>query len=94
MARSSGADDVDLEAEVTILDKSLDRLRQIDQQYGRRVNTLYANIDTIEQAVLDADLVIGAVLVPGAVAHTSTFALNNATAPSVLALADKGCSRR
>ncbi|MDZ5648304.1 alanine dehydrogenase [Nitrospirillum sp. BR 11828] len=141
---------VGLEAEVTVLDKSLDRLRQIDQQYGRRVNTLYANIDTIEQAVLDADLVIGAVLVPGAnaprvvtkemvakmrpgsvlvdvsidqggcfetshatthaeptyvvdgvihycvanmpgaVARTSTFALNNATAPFVLALADKG----
>ncbi|TWB59696.1 alanine dehydrogenase [Nitrospirillum viridazoti] len=141
---------VGLEAEVTVLDKSLDRLRQIDQQYGRRVNTLYANIDTIEQAVLDADLVIGAVLVPGAnaprvvtkemvakmrpgsvlvdvsidqggcfetshatthadptyvvdgvihycvanmpgaVARTSTFALNNATSPFVLALADKG----
>ncbi|MBB6254584.1 alanine dehydrogenase [Nitrospirillum iridis] len=141
---------VGLEAEVTVLDKSLDRLRQIDQQYGRRVNTLYANLDTVEKCVLDADLVIGAVLVPGAnapkvvtkemvtkmrpgsvlvdvsidqggcfetshatthadptyvvdgvihycvanmpgaVARTSTFALNNATAPFVLALADKG----
>lgn len=141
---------VGLDAEVTVLDKSLDRLRQIDQQFGRRINTIYANIDTIEQAVLDADLVVGAVLVPGAnapklvskelvsrmrpgsvlvdvaidqggcfetshatthddptyvvdgvihyavanmpgaVARTSTFALNNATAPFVLALADKG----
>lgn len=139
-----------LEAHVTVLDKSLDRLRQLDQQFGRRLNTVYANVETIEQAVLEADLVIGAVLVPGAeapkvvsrelvgrmkkgavlvdvaidqggcfetshatthadptyvvdgvihycvanmpgaVARTSTFALNNATAPFVLALADKG----
>ncbi|WP_029014142.1 alanine dehydrogenase [Niveispirillum irakense] len=139
-----------LEAHVTVLDKSLDRLRVLDQQFGRRLNTVYANVDTIEQAVLEADLVIGAVLVPGAeapklvsrdlvgrmkkgavlvdvaidqggcfetshatthadptyvvdgvihycvanmpgaVARTSTFALNNATAPFVLALADKG----
>lgn len=139
-----------LEAHVTVLDKSLDRLRQLDQQFGRRLNTVYANVETIEQAVLEADLVIGAVLVPGAeapkvvsrelvarmkkgavlvdvaidqggcfetshatthadptyvvdgvihycvanmpgaVARTSTFALNNATAPFVLSLADKG----
>lgn len=139
-----------LEAHVTVLDKSLDRLRLLDQQFGRRLNTVYANVETIEQAVLEADLVIGAVLVPGAeapkvvsrelvgrmkkgavlvdvaidqggcfetshatthadptyvvdgvihycvanmpgaVARTSTFALNNATAPFVLALADKG----
>lgn len=139
-----------LEAHVTVLDKSLERLRQLDQQFGRRLNTVYANVETIEQAVLEADLVIGAVLVPGAeapkvvsrelvsrmkkgavlvdvaidqggcfetshptthaeptyvvdgvihycvanmpgaVARTSTFALNNATAPFVLALADKG----
>jgi len=141
---------IGLEAHVTVLDKSLDRLRQLDAQYGRRLNTVYANVDTIEQHVLEADLVIGAILVPGAeapkvvtadmvkrmrkgavlvdvsidqggcfetshatthadptyvvdgvihycvanmpgaVARTSTFALNNATSPFVLALADKG----
>lgn len=141
---------IGLEAYVTVLDKSLDRLRALDLQFGRRLNTVYANVDTIEQAVLEADLVIGAVLVPGAeapkvvsrelvarmkkgsvlvdvaidqggcfetshatthdnptyvvdgvihycvanmpgaVARTSTFALNNATAPFTLALADKG----
>jgi alanine dehydrogenase len=141
---------IGLEAYVTVLDKSLERLRALDMQFGRRLNTVYANIDTIETAVLEADLVIGAVLVPGAsaprvvtaemvkrmkpgavlvdvsidqggcfetshatthadptyvvdgvihycvanmpgaVARTSTFALNNATAPFVLDLADKG----
>ena len=141
---------IGLEAYVTVLDKSLDRLRALDLQFGRRLNTVYANIETIEQAVLEADLVIGAILVPGAsapkvvtremigrmkkgavlvdvsidqggcfetskptthadptyvvdgvihycvanmpgaVARTSTFALNNATAPFVLDLADKG----
>ncbi|QJE72383.1 alanine dehydrogenase [Aerophototrophica crusticola] len=144
---------IGLEAYVTVLDKSLDRLRLLDMQFGRRLNTVYANVDTIEQAVLEADLVIGAVLVPGAeapkvvtrdmigrmkkgsvlvdvsidqggcfetsratthadptyvvdgvihycvanmpgaVARTSTFALNNATAPFTLALADKGWQR-
>ncbi|WP_119679101.1 alanine dehydrogenase [Indioceanicola profundi] len=144
---------IGLEAHVTVLDKSLDRLRALDLQFGRRLNTVYSNVETVEQHVLEADLVIGAVLVPGAeapkvvtrelvgrmkpgsvlvdvaidqggcfetskptthadptyvvdgvihycvanmpgaVARTSTFALNNATAPFVLALADKGWSQ-
>ena len=139
-----------LEAHVTILDKSLKRLKELDLQYGARVATTYATVDAIEEHVLGADLVIGAVLVPGAsapklvsrqmiakmkkgsvvvdvaidqggcfetshatthseptyvvdgvvhycvanmpggVARTSTLALNNATLPFVLALADKG----
>jgi alanine dehydrogenase len=139
-----------LEAQVTVLDRSLPRLTQLDEQFGQRLNTLYSTRETLEQAVLDADLVIGAVLVPGAaapklvtrdmlsrmrpgsvlvdvaidqggcfetsratthaeptfvvddvvhycvanmpggVARTSTFALNNATLPFALALADKG----
>lgn len=141
---------IGLDANVTVLDLSIDRLRQLDQQFGRRMNTLYADIETIESQVLQADLVIGAVLVPGAaapklvtrdmvsrmkkgavlvdvaidqggcfetshatthtdptyevdgvihycvanmpgaVARTSTFALNNATLPFTVALADKG----
>src|SRR6201996_3078348 len=139
-----------LEAHVTILDKSLKRLKELDLQYGARVATTYATVDAIEEHVLGADLVIGAVLVPGAsapklvsrqmvskmkkgsvvvdvaidqggcfetshptthseptyvvdgvvhycvgnmpggVARTSTLALNNATLPFALALADKG----
>ena len=144
---------VGMGARVTILDKSVDRLRQLDLVFGNRVSTLYSNAHTIEEAVLDADLVIGGVLVPGAaapklvtrdmisrmkqgavvvdvaidqggcfetshattheqptfivdgvvhycvanmpgaVARTSTFALNNATIAHAVALADKGWKR-
>src|SRR5579859_6814506 len=55
-----------LEAHVTILDRSLKRLKELDLQYGARVATTYATVDAIEEHVLGADLVIGAVLVPGA----------------------------
>ncbi|MBX9635338.1 MAG: alanine dehydrogenase [Magnetospirillum sp.] len=141
---------VGLGARVTVLDKSLARLAQLDEMFGGRVQTAYANLNALEHYVLEADLVVGAVLVPGAaaprlvtrelmggmrrgsvvvdvaidqggcfetsrptthahptyveegvvhycvtnmpgaVARTSAFALNNATLPFVLALADKG----
>lgn len=139
-----------MEAQVYVLDKSLDRLYELDLQFGPMLNTIYSTFDAIEQHVTTADLVIGAVLVPGAsapklitrgmvrgmrpgsvfvdiaidqggcaetsrptthaqptyveegvvhycvtnmpgaVPRTSTFALNNATLPYVLALADLG----
>jgi alanine dehydrogenase len=142
-----------LEASVTVIDKSLQRLKDLDMQFGSRLQTLFATMDTIEREVVAADLVIGAVLVPGAaapklvgrevvrrmrpgsvivdisidqggcfetsrptthadptyevdgvihycvtnmpgaVARTSTLALNNATLPFALALADKGWKR-
>ena len=141
---------VGIGARVTVLDKSVDRLRQLDLVYGNRITTLYSNAQTIEESVLSAELVIGGVLVPGAaapklvtrnmisrmkagsvvvdvaidqggcfetshatthaeptyivdgvihycvanmpgaVARTSTFALNNATIGHAVALADKG----
>ena len=141
---------VGLGARVTVLDKSVDRLRQLDLVFGNRIATLYSNAQSIEEAVLSADLVVGGVLVPGAaapklvtrdmisrmkpgavvvdvaidqggcfetshatthaeptyvvdnvihycvanmpgaVARTSTFALNNATIGHAVALADKG----
>lgn len=137
-------------ARVTVLDKNVDRLRQLDLIFGNRISTLYSSAHALETAVLNADLVIGGVLVPGAaapklvtrdmvsrmkkgavvvdvaidqggcfetshptthadptfivdgvvhycvanmpgaVARTSTFALNNATIGHALALADKG----
>lgn len=140
-------------ARVTLLDRSLDRLTYLDDIFGGRIMTLYSNPETIEHVVLQADLLVGAVLVagarapklvtedlvrrmkpgavivdvsvdqggcietarptthdeptymvgevvhycvanmPGAVPRTSTFALNNATLPFVLALADKGVAR-
>ena len=139
-----------LEAHVTVIDKSLHRLYELDLQFGPKLNTIFATVDAVERHVLGADLVIGAVLVPGAaapklvtrdmvremrrgavlvdisidqggcfetsrptthaeptfieegvvhycvtnmpgaVARTSTFALNNATLPFAVALADKG----
>ena len=137
-------------ARVTVIDKNVDRLRQLDLVFGNRISTVFSNAHSIEEAVLDADLVIGGVLIPGAaapklvtadmvsrmkkgavlvdvaidqggcfetshptthtdptfvvdgvvhycvanmpgaVARTSTFALNNATIGHALALADKG----
>jgi alanine dehydrogenase len=141
---------IGLEADVTILDINVSRLYAIKQQFGAAITTLYSTRAAVEDEVLSADLVIGAVLVPGAaapkliteklvkdmkrgsvivdisidqggcaetshptthaeptyikhevvhycvanmpgaVARTSTFALNNATLPFILALADKG----
>ena len=59
---------VGLEASVTIIDKSLPRLKELDLQFGPRATTLFATTEAIEHAVVAADLVIGAVLVPGAAA--------------------------
>ena len=142
-----------MQAKVTVLDKSLDRLMALDAQFGPTLNTIYSTVDAVETYVMQADLVVGAVLVPGAatpklvsrdmvrqmkagaavvdiaidqggcfetsrptthaeptyieeevvhycvtnmpgaVPRTSTFALNNATLPFTLALADKGYRR-
>jgi len=57
-----------LEARVIVLDKSLPRLRELDFQFGSKLNTVYATEDAIEKYISKADLVIGAVLVPGAAA--------------------------
>jgi alanine dehydrogenase len=140
-------------AEVWVLDRSVDVLRNLWKQFGRPLNTVFATRDAVEKHCQTADLVIGGVLVPGAsapklvtaatvkkmkpgsvivdvaidqggccetsrptthdeptyivdgvihycvanmpggVPRTSTFALNNATLPFVLALADKGARR-
>ncbi len=54
-----------MEAEVLLLDKNLDRLRWVDQIHKGRIQTLASNRAAVARAVQDADLVIGAVLVPG-----------------------------
>jgi alanine dehydrogenase len=142
-----------LEAHVIVLDVSLHRLNELDQQFGSRMHTLFSTIDAIEELVVSADLVIGGVLLPGAaapklitqhmvsqmkkgsvivdvaidqggcaetshatthadptyvvddvvhycvanmpgaVARTSTFALNNATLPFTIALAQQGAEK-
>ncbi|WP_313196169.1 alanine dehydrogenase [Shinella zoogloeoides] len=57
-----------LGADVAILDRSIPRLRQLDDLFGGRVHTRYSTIDALEEEVFSADLVIGAVLIPGAAA--------------------------
>lgn len=141
---------VGLGASVWVVDMSPQRLYELDLQFGSKIHTVFSTMDAIEEHVLEADLVIGAVLVagaaapklvsaemvkrmrrgavmvdvsidqggcfetsrptshaeptyivddvvhycvtnmPGAMARTSTFALNNATLPFILDLADKG----
>src|SRR5580700_6845908 len=137
-----------MEAYVTVIDRSLPRLYELDMQFGSQLHTLFSTVETIEREVATADLLIGAVLVPGAaapklvramkpgsvivdisidqggcietsrptthaaptfveegvvhycvtnmpgaVARTSAVALNNATLPFVLAIADRGWRR-
>ncbi len=56
---------VGMGAQVAVLDKSIERLNQLNLQFGSNVTTIYSTIDTVEEYVLNADLVIGAVLIPG-----------------------------
>ncbi|MGN8246272.1 alanine dehydrogenase [Cellulomonas soli] len=55
-----------MRADVTVLDLSLPRLRELDTAFGGRVRTLASSAWVLERELLDADLVVGAVLVPGA----------------------------
>ncbi len=55
-------------AQVVLLDTSIARLKQLDNQFGGRVQCLFSNQSALEQQALDAHLIIGAVLIPGAAA--------------------------
>jgi alanine dehydrogenase len=59
-----------MQAEVLLLDLDVERLRQADRIYQGHLQTVTSNVYEVEKAVIDADLVIGAVLVPGAKAPT------------------------
>jgi alanine dehydrogenase len=59
---------VGMGARVTVLDKNVDRLRQLDLIFGNRITTQYSTAHSVEEAVLAADLVVGGVLIPGAAA--------------------------
>ena len=61
---------VGMQAEVLLLDKNIERLRQADRVYRGQLQTVASNSYEVERAILEADLVIGAVLVPGAKAPT------------------------
>lgn len=56
---------VGMGAKVTVLDKSLDRLRQLDDRFNGRINTVFSTKKAIRDYVFEADLVVGAVLIPG-----------------------------
>lgn len=57
---------VGLGAEVTMLDRSIARLRQLDELFDGRVRTRFSTIEAVEEEVFAADVVVGAVLIPGA----------------------------
>jgi len=67
---------IGLGAEVTILDRSLPRLRELDEMWGGRVHTIYSTKHEIDRLVPEADLVVGAVLVAGAAAPKLVTAQN------------------
>ncbi|QBY05962.1 alanine dehydrogenase [Thalassotalea sp. HSM 43] len=59
---------VGMGADVVILDRNINVLRKLDAQFGNKVKAIYSTADALEKHVLDADLVIGGVLIPGAAA--------------------------
>jgi len=59
---------VGMNANVAVLDRSINRLRELDAQFNGRVSTIYSTRAALEQHVANADLIIGAVLIPGAAA--------------------------
>ena len=68
LQKANGGRGVLLGAEVTILDRSITRLRQLNDIFGSRINTQYSTKDAIDSLVVESDLVIGAVLIAGAAA--------------------------
>jgi alanine dehydrogenase len=59
---------VGMQADVTVIDRSVKRLRELAALFGNRLTTLYSTTDAVEQAVIEGDVVIGTVLIPGAAA--------------------------
>ncbi len=57
-----------LGADVTVIDKSLARLRELDDLFGPRLKTRYSTLESVEEMALQSDLIVGAVLIPGAAA--------------------------
>lgn len=87
---------VGLGAEVTILDRSLPRLRELDEMFENRARTLYSTTDTIEQEAQRADVIIGAVLIPGAsapklISESLLKAMDNGSVLVDVAIDQGGC---
>lgn len=87
---------IGMESRVTVLDKCLSRLQELDFQFGSKINTAYSTVETVEGYVRDADLVIGAVLVPGAAApklisHTLLKTMRSGSVIVDVAIDQGGC---
>ena len=87
---------VGMGANVTVLDISMSRLRYLDDIFGNRLQTLHSNVGTIERELMRADLVVGAVLIPGAKApHLVTRehlrAMDNGSVVVDVAVDQGGC---
>jgi alanine dehydrogenase len=85
-----------MQAEVLLLDKNIARLREADRIYQGHCQTVASNTYEIERAVLDADLVIGAVLVPGAkapklVSHDLVTRMKSGSVLVDIAIDQGGC---
>jgi alanine dehydrogenase len=86
-----------LGANVTVIDKDLNRLRLLDSLFGPHLNTQYSTNSAIEEAVIHADLVIGAVLIPGKTApklitHSMIKKMNSGSVIVDIAIDQGGCS--
>jgi alanine dehydrogenase len=55
-------------ADVTLLDRSIERLKELDMDFGGRLKTVFSTREAVERFALEADLIVGAVLIPGAAA--------------------------
>ena len=87
---------VGMGAHVTIVDRSLDVLRRLDNQFGNRIQTLYSTQDAVEEMAMKADLIIGAVLVPGAsapklITRDTVKSMSSGTAMVDVAIDQGGC---
>ena len=87
---------VGMGARVTIVDRSLEVLRRLDLQFGNKIQTLYSTHDAVEEMAMSADLIIGAVLIPGASAPKliTKAMVNNMRAGTVMvdvAIDQGGC---
>lgn len=87
---------IGLGADVTILDRSLNRLRELDDIFANQVKTVFSTLDAIEYYSSKADLVVGAVLIPGAAApkllsHDHIKAMKEGSVVVDVAIDQGGC---
>ena len=83
-------------AEVTVVDRSVNRLTELDEQYRGQLRTVYSTAEAIEQLAQEADLIIGAVLIPGAsapklVTHSMLAKMKPGTVMVDVAIDQGGC---